>query len=118
MFLKNLPIQVFKVPEKVPLRLLLVMPFLLQIFAIVGFTGWLSLRNEQKAVYKITTQLHSDITERLEQYLISYLKVPQIANQLNADAIRLGLLNIKDFPASNAIFGINFKLSILCNTWL
>lgn len=97
MFLKNLPIQVFKVPEKVPLRLLLVMPFLLQIFAIVGFTGWLSLRNEQKAIYKITTQLHSDITERLEQYLISYLKVPQIANQLNADAIRLGLLNIKDF---------------------
>ncbi len=104
MFLKNLSSQVFKVPEKIPLRLLLVMPFLLQIFAIVGFTGWLSLRNGQKAVYDVTTQLHSEITEHLEQYLNSYLKVPQIANQLNADAIRLGLLNIKDFPAVERYF--------------
>jgi PAS domain S-box-containing protein len=99
MFLKYLPGQVSNLSEKVPLRILLVVPFVLQIFAVVGFIGWLSLRNGQKAVHDVTNRLHSEITDRLEQYLNSYLKVPLIANQLNADAITLGLLNVQNLPA-------------------
>lgn len=98
MFLNYLIGRILKGSEKVPLRLLLVVPFILQIFAVVGVTGWISLRNGQKAVQDVTTQLHQEITQRLQQYLNAYLKVPQIANQLNADAINLGLLNIQDLP--------------------
>lgn len=98
MFLNYLTNRVVKVSEKVPLRLLLVVPFILQIFAVVGVTGLISLRNGQKAVQEVTTQLHREITQRLQQHLHSYLQVPQIANQLNADAISLGLLDIQDLP--------------------
>lgn len=104
MFINSLANRVFKVSEKVPLRLLLVVPFVLQIFAVVGVTGWLSLRSGQKAVQEVTTQLHREITQRLEQHLNSYLKVPQIANHLNADAITLGLLNINDLPTLERYF--------------
>ncbi|HEY9667403.1 MAG TPA: PAS domain-containing protein, partial [Coleofasciculaceae cyanobacterium] len=98
MYLNSLTNRVVKVSEKVPLRLLLVVPFILQIFAVVGVTGLISLRNGQKAVQEVTTQLHREITQRLQQHLNSYLQVPQIANQLNADAISLGLLDIQDLP--------------------
>jgi hypothetical protein len=36
--------------QKVPLRLVLVVPFVLQIFAAVGLVGYFSLRNGQKAI--------------------------------------------------------------------
>jgi PAS domain S-box-containing protein len=104
MFITSLANRVFKVSEKVPLRILLVVPFVLQIFAVVGVTGWISLRNGQKAVEEVTTQLHREITQRLELHLNSYLKVPQIANHLNADAINLGLLNIDDLPTLERYF--------------
>lgn len=41
----------------VPLPLILVVPFVLQIFAAVGITGYLSFRNGQKAVNELTTDL-------------------------------------------------------------
>src|SRR5919202_2496706 len=104
MLLKHLTTQLVKLTEKVPLRLLLVVPFTLQIFAVVGFTGWLSLRNGQKAVQKVTTELHKEITDRLQQNLNSYLKIPQIANRLNADAISLGLLQVEDLPTLERYF--------------
>ncbi|MBD2016572.1 PAS domain-containing protein [Microcoleus sp. FACHB-53] len=104
MFIHSLANRVFKVSEKVPLRILLVVPFVLQICAVVGVTGWISLRSGQKAVQEVTTQLHREITQRLEQHLNSYLKVPQIANHLNADAINLGLLNINDLPTLERYF--------------
>ena len=104
MFINSLANRVFQVSEKVPLRILLVVPFVLQIFAVVGVTGWIALRNGQKAVEEVTTQLHKEITQRLEQHLNSYLKVPQIANHLNADAINQGLLNINDLPTLERYF--------------
>ena len=79
--------------KKVSLRLILVFPFVLQIFAAVGLTGWLSLRNGQKAVNEVASQLRSEITARIQQQLNTYLDTAPRVNQLNANAIRLGYLN-------------------------
>jgi len=79
--------------KKVSLRLILVFPFVLQIFAAVGLTGWLSLRNGQKAVNEVASQLRSEITARIQQQLNTYLDTALRVNQLNANAIRLGYLN-------------------------
>lgn len=40
-----------------PLSLVLVVSFVLQIFAAVGITGYLSFRNGQKAVHDLATDL-------------------------------------------------------------
>lgn len=79
--------------KKVSLRLILVFPFVLQIFAAVGLTGWLSLRNGQKAVNEVASQLRSEITARIQQQLNTYLDTAPRVNQLNANALRLGYLN-------------------------
>lgn len=46
----------------VRLRTVFIVPFVLQIGAAVGLTGYLSLRNGQKAVNEVTTQLRREIT--------------------------------------------------------
>ncbi|WP_221643402.1 MULTISPECIES: hypothetical protein [unclassified Nostoc] len=51
--------------HRLPLRSLLIVPFVLQIFAAVGLTGYISLRNGQKAVNDVSGQLCQEMSDRL-----------------------------------------------------
>ncbi|MEO0011778.1 MAG: hypothetical protein RLZZ535_167 [Cyanobacteriota bacterium] len=82
---------------KLPLRLILIVPFVIQIFALVGLTGYLSLRNGQKAVNDIASQMRSDATNNIDRHLDSYLSVPHKLNQINLQAVRLGILDLNNF---------------------
>ncbi|HLO48073.1 MAG TPA: ATP-binding protein [Kamptonema sp.] len=82
--------------RKLPLRLVLVGPFLLQIFAAVGLTGWLSLRNGQKAVNDVAAQLRGEISDRIEQNLRTYLASAHQVNQSLAATININLLDVKN----------------------
>lgn len=88
-----------KLSGQVPLRVVLVIPFVVQIFAAVGVTGWLSLRNGQEAVNDVASQLRKEITSRIQERLRTYTTTPHLINQINADAIRLGHLNLQDSPS-------------------
>ena len=80
------------------LRTVLIVPFVLQIFATVGLVGYLSFKNGQKAVNEIADRLMAEVGSRVEQNLGSYLTVPHQVNQINAAAIELGTLNLQDLP--------------------
>jgi signal transduction histidine kinase/CheY-like chemotaxis protein len=81
---------------KLPLRAILVVPFVLQIFAAVGLTGWLSFRNGQKAIGDLATELQSQASDRVGQHLNRYLAIPHQINQLNVRAIELKLIDPND----------------------
>ena len=93
---KFLARQALRIPGKIPLRAILVVPFVLQIFGAVGLTGWLSLRNGQEAINEVTLQLRGEISARIEQKLRNYLEVPQVIAQINTDGIELGHLNTEE----------------------
>ena len=80
------------------LRTVLIVPFVLQIFATVGLVGYLSFKNGQKAVNEIADRLMAEVGSRVEQNLGTYLTVPHQVNQINATAIELGTLNLQDIP--------------------
>ncbi|MGD1712665.1 response regulator [Dapis sp. BLCC M172] len=80
--------------RKTSLRIVFVLPIVLQIMVAVGLTGWLSLRNGQKAVNNVASQLLSEVTTRVDQHLKNYLKTPPIINQINRDALLLNNLDI------------------------
>jgi len=82
--------------RKFPLRGVLVIPFVLQIFAAVGLVGWLSLRNGQKAVNEVAAELRSEISDRVKQYLETYLATPHLINRFNVDAVRIDQLDLQD----------------------
>ncbi|RKZ52437.1 MAG: hypothetical protein DRR00_08265 [Candidatus Parabeggiatoa sp. nov. 3] len=88
-----------KLSRKIPLRTVIIVPFVIQIFAVVGLTGWLSFLNGQKAVDDLASQLRSEVATRIHQHLETHTTMPYRANQINANAIRLGLLNLEDTPA-------------------
>ncbi|MBE9107626.1 HAMP domain-containing protein, partial [Nostoc cf. edaphicum LEGE 07299] len=93
-----------KVYAKMPLRYVLIVPFILQICGAVGLVGYLSYQNGQKAVRELATQLENEICDRIEQHLDSYLTTPKQINQINLDAIELGLLNLSDFQTAGNYF--------------
>ncbi len=90
--------------QGISLQLLLVVPFVLQIFAAVGITGYISLRNGQQSVNDLASQLNSKTGRLVEQHLDSYLGVPPKINQINVDAIAVGLLDLKDFAKAGRYF--------------
>ncbi len=89
---------------KISLQTLLIVPFVLQIFTAVGLTGYLSFRNGQKAINELANRLSSEVSDRIDQHLDTYLATPQQINQINADAIKLGQLNLQNFPKVGHFF--------------
>ena len=97
----NLGFENFK---KVPLRLVLIVPFVLQISVAVGIVGYLSFRNGQQAVNDLAHQLMNKVSRLVDQHLDTYLATPHQVNQINADAIEQGLLDPLDLPSIGHFF--------------
>ena len=88
--------RISKLGSKLPLQAVLILPFVLQILLVAGLIGLLSFWNGERAVRSLATQLEVEIGERVEQTLETYLKMPLLANQANADAVRQGLLDLNN----------------------
>ncbi|MEG4986328.1 response regulator [Microcoleus sp. BR0-C5] len=90
---------VSKILDKLPLRTVLIVPFILQIQGAVGLVGYLSFRNGQKAVNNLASQLMTEVSLRVEQNLQIYLTTPHQINQTKLDAVKIGLLKMENLSA-------------------
>ena len=93
-----------KATRGVPLSLVLVVPFVLQIFAAVGITGYLSFRNGQKAVNDLALQLEEKIGNDIEHHVTSYLEKHKNFHQTINASIRSNNLDLKDFDRLEEYF--------------
>ncbi len=84
----------------VSLTWMLTVPFILQVVVVVGLVGYLSHRNGQRSVENLTNQLMSEVGQRVDQKLTSYLAAPQIANKMVRDAVLRGDLSM-DFSSTS-----------------
>jgi PAS domain S-box-containing protein len=82
--------------RQIPLRLVLIIPFVVQIVGAVGLVGYLSYRSGQESVNQLTTEIRTQTTNNIVQYLDNYLATPVLINRINADAVRLGYLKINN----------------------
>ena len=92
------------------LQNIIVLPFLLQIFVVVGLVGYFSWRSGKQAVNIVTSQLRSEVSEGVEQHLEDYLKIPNLIVQLKQNSFRTQQLDINDFPAIQQDFWSTLKL--------
>lgn len=97
----NLETRTFR---KVPLYLVMMVPLLVQVVGVVTAVGWLSYRNGQQTVRQVATQLRSESSSRIQQHLNAYLATPIQINQINADAVELGLLDLRNFSTTGKYF--------------
>lgn len=99
-----------KKDRKIPLRLILVVPFVIQIFAAVGLTGWLSLRNGQQAVNEVARELRREMTARIEAEIRLFLAAPHTLNQINVAAIKREKIDAKNIRAVEQILWDNLQI--------
>jgi adenylate cyclase len=78
--------------QKIPLRAILTVPFLIQIISVVSLVGWLSFKNGERAVTDLTGQLMSELTQRIDQNLTAYLAESVEIHETNQTIVRQGLL--------------------------
>ncbi|WP_228021314.1 ATP-binding protein [Vasconcelosia minhoensis] len=90
--------------RQLPLRSILVVPFLLQISAAVGLTGYFSLRNGRTAVNDLAAQLIARTDQLVDQQLVSYLSLPPKVNQLNADLLQRRIVEPDDADTLSSLF--------------
>ncbi len=87
-----------KVLKKTPLRLIFTVPFMIEIFVIVGLVGYLSYKSGKEAVNDVAGQLREEVILKIKTYVNQELSTLILINKLNADAIKRGEFNfnIKD----------------------
>ncbi|MDB9526208.1 response regulator [Oscillatoria sp. CS-180] len=87
---------VLNLTQKLPLRVVLVVSFVVQIAAAVGLTTALSWRNGQKAIDDLATQLSTRATNRIQEHLHTYLLQPNLLQRDSRSNLFHG-----DVPLSN-----------------
>jgi HAMP domain-containing protein len=86
-----------RIPKRrASLRLILLVPFILQTAAAVGVTGYISWRSSQSNLKDLIVRLQKGTSQRLEQHLTTYLGIPKQLAQNTADTFASGILKEND----------------------
>ncbi|MGC1306013.1 MAG: ATP-binding protein [Phormidesmis sp.] len=96
-----------KVRKALPLKLILLFPFALQIFAAVGITGYLSLRNGREAIEDLVGRLEGEASERIALHLDRYMSEPATLVQNNVNLFRMGLIEPENVEQIGDLFWLN-----------
>jgi diguanylate cyclase (GGDEF)-like protein len=94
----------FKKPRQISLKLLLVVPFVLQIVGAVSLVGYLSYQSGQKVVENISGSLMNEVGNRIHENLRNYFRKPTEVIQNNANAIKLDIIPWQDFSSLEQYF--------------
>ncbi|HBL10739.1 MAG TPA: hypothetical protein DD379_04915 [Cyanobacteria bacterium UBA11162] len=92
------------VAGKFPLRIVLIVPFVVQTVGTIGLVGYFSYKDGSEDTHKLVTQLQFKVNSRIVDHLNSYLAIPAQLNKINVEAYELGLLNVSDFKRSGQYF--------------
>lgn len=94
-----------RIPQKrspflnIPLRWILIVPFVVQIVGAVSIVGYFSYRHGYDSVHKISVNLQSEISNRVIETTNTYLQSFNQINKNNISAFRRGLWSFDDFPS-------------------
>lgn len=94
--LRSLRSWISRLLSALPLRTVLIVQLVLLIVMAVGLTGSLSYYSGKRAVRDIVGQLEGEISNRIGQTLETFLRVPQLVTNINADMVKLGMLDLNN----------------------
>lgn len=81
--------QLSKLLSRVPLRVILIVPFLVIIFTAVTLTGFLSLYHGEQAINQLSAKLRDEMTARIQARLHVFIAIPQFLNKIHSYAFGL-----------------------------
>ncbi|MFO5473156.1 MAG: cache domain-containing protein, partial [Dolichospermum sp.] len=90
--------------KEIPLRLVLIVPFVLQIVGAVGLVSYLSYYTGGKVVENMAKELIAEISDHIDQGLNDYLEHLIQTSENNAALIKLGIMNYQDLATVKNYF--------------
>ncbi|MEO1133878.1 MAG: cache domain-containing protein, partial [Cyanobacteria bacterium J06639_1] len=90
--------------RRIPLGVMLTVPFALLLSGAVGLTGWLSIRNGRENVEQLEIALSEQINARIQTHLHDYLDAPYVLMDAFAATIDSGAIDVDDDIALQNFF--------------
>ena len=90
--------------KRLRLRTILVIPLMVQLVGAVSLVGWLSFRSGEASVTELAHKLHSEMGQRTHDQVTEYLEGAQRVNQVNVNALELGLIRLDEIQAARSYF--------------
>ncbi|MBT9317875.1 PAS domain S-box protein [Leptothoe spongobia] len=90
--------------SKVPLRLLLIIPFVLQMVGAVGIISWLSFRSGQQSTNQLAYQLREEITQNTQHHITDILTTATTISTLTTASIQADQLDLKNIRVLEELY--------------
>jgi PAS domain S-box-containing protein len=100
----------------IPIRWLLVMPFVVHLTVAVGYTAWFSIRQGQRNAENLVADLAQEITNSVSEHVVSFAEKPFLILGVNEAAFKQGLLDPQDLEQLRVFFWQQVKLNPFLNT--
>ncbi|GAB4303457.1 MAG: hypothetical protein Fur0025_44750 [Oscillatoriaceae cyanobacterium] len=85
--------------QKLPLRVVLIVPFVIELGITVGLVGYFSWKNGEKTVEKLADELLTQQGNNIKNGLREFLEKPDKLLQSHQNLVRAGILDVKDMDA-------------------
>ncbi|GEM_PF-1111945 len=87
---------VFRVFNRLPLRLVLVIPFAIQIMAVAMIIGALGYQAGQAIIAEMTDQMREEITGHIYDRVVAHLSIPATVNHFNKTALEYQQIDVNN----------------------
>jgi len=84
------------VPDRIPMQWVLLAAFIVPLVGAVITVSYISYKDGQRDVKNFTRALVSRTSDRIQQQLQQYLDNARVINQMNADAVGMGALDLNN----------------------
>jgi hypothetical protein len=97
-------------PSPLGIRAVVIVPFVLQILTAVGLVGYFSFRNGQRAVNDLSSQLRSEVGDRIHLYIDNFVSLPPLINQASEEVVNRRMLNLASLDQVEQYIMLQMKL--------
>ena len=89
--------------RQLSLKILLIVPFVTQVIAAVGITGWLSVQNGREATQELAPQIGQEVTNTIEAHVRGYFDAPLQTLEAHGAIARAGYLDFENLENSESV---------------
>jgi len=86
--------------NRLPLKFLLVIPFVVQIVLLVGVMGWLSYLNGQATIEDMANRLRQEITGHIRDKILNFLSIPATIDHFNLQAFEHHEIDVTEIDST------------------
>ena len=90
--------------HQLSLKVLLIVPFVLQVIAVMAIAGWLSIQNGREATKELAPQIGQEVTNTIETHVRGYFDTPLEILQAHGAAAKSGRIDFENLDSFDQLF--------------